>query len=83
MRFFWLSSLALVSSVFADDWTTKQWDVIVVGAGPAGIIGTSLQSLKQHSSNPQTQSQHALRKQTSQLFFLKMEVLHTQLLVEY
>jgi len=35
-----LLQLCLARVVFAD-WTSTKWDAIVVGAGPAGIIGTS------------------------------------------
>jgi len=35
-----LPVLALFN-VAAADWTTQLWDVIIVGAGPAGIIGQS------------------------------------------
>jgi hypothetical protein len=34
---FLLVSLFSLSAVA--DWTTQQWDAIIVGAGPAGIIG--------------------------------------------
>jgi cellobiose dehydrogenase (acceptor) len=30
--------LATVAPVVRADWTTESWDIIVVGAGPAGII---------------------------------------------
>ena len=28
-----------VKGVYSGDWTSEKWDIIVVGAGPAGIIG--------------------------------------------
>lgn len=36
-----ISFLLSVVGCAAADWTTRQWDAIVVGAGPAGIIGTT------------------------------------------
>lgn len=36
-----LQSFAFMLAVLgvSADWTTQQWDAVVVGAGPAGIIG--------------------------------------------
>lgn len=34
-----LLSLGVFVVVVAADWSTQQWDAIIVGAGPAGIIG--------------------------------------------
>lgn len=34
-------SLALVVGSTTADWSIQQWDAIIVGAGPAGIIGES------------------------------------------
>ena len=28
-----------VINLVAADWTTQPWDIIIVGAGPAGIVG--------------------------------------------
>jgi hypothetical protein len=36
----------LASGVNAQDWTQRAWDVIVVGAGPAGMIGMFISSIK-------------------------------------
>ncbi|KAK0100203.1 hypothetical protein ONS95_008542 [Cadophora gregata] len=35
------SPLVLLAAASAADWTTQQWDAIIVGAGPAGIIVAS------------------------------------------
>ncbi|KAH9214813.1 cellobiose dehydrogenase-like protein [Leptodontidium sp. 2 PMI_412] len=35
------TSLVLLAAAVAADWTTQQWDAIIVGAGPAGIIVAS------------------------------------------
>jgi hypothetical protein len=32
-----------VTGSFSGNWTTQKWDVIVVGAGPAGIIGKTIE----------------------------------------
>jgi hypothetical protein len=40
MRFSKLLAVAcLVASCYCSDWLTQEWDVIIVGAGSAGIIG--------------------------------------------
>jgi len=31
--------LGTIASCVSSDWTTQKWDMIIVGAGPAGIIG--------------------------------------------
>ncbi len=36
-----LLSLGLFVVAAAADWSTEEWDAIIVGAGPAGIIGQS------------------------------------------
>ncbi|EKD17414.1 cellobiose dehydrogenase [Drepanopeziza brunnea f. sp. 'multigermtubi' MB_m1] len=41
MLFTHFSPLALLVAAAAADWSTQQWDAIVVGAGPAGIIVAS------------------------------------------
>ncbi len=35
----YVSCLLLAAVAVVADWTTQQWDAIIVGAGPAGIIG--------------------------------------------
>lgn len=38
-----LISAAIVAGVVnGQDWLSQTWDVIIVGAGPAGIIGASM-----------------------------------------
>jgi len=48
MTMCWLIDFTLLLAVFgtgvrgavsSEDWKLREWDVIVVGAGPAGIIG--------------------------------------------
>jgi hypothetical protein len=73
VSFLTLLSLALFAASSFADWTTQKWDTIIVGAGPAGIIGELPSSGDGDHELRSSQSQIVWRQQVSKRYCLKSE----------